>query len=190
VESFNLYGNDNFSGVIPNAAEHIFHHICQRPKNEFIVRVSYFEVYNEDINDLLTDPLSTEPSFRNFHQTYEIKDLIEEIVTDVEDVLSLIQRGRENIRKNNSNVGIRRNSHVIFMFMVDQYEDGVLLKSSKLKICDLIGGQRRTGVSGKRIKKCVRVSMILLSSFLLLIPYFRRRVKRMCSYFKVFVRTW
>ncbi|VDK65374.1 unnamed protein product, partial [Cylicostephanus goldi] len=41
-------------GIIPNSFAHIFDHIakCQQDKT-FLVRVSYLEIYNEELRDLL-----------------------------------------------------------------------------------------------------------------------------------------
>lgn len=42
------------SGIIPNSFAHVFDHIakCEQGKT-FLVRVSYLEIYNEEIRDLL-----------------------------------------------------------------------------------------------------------------------------------------
>jgi kinesin family protein 3/17 len=45
-------------GIIPNSFDHIFDHIAvasaaKEKKTEFLVRVSYLEIYNEEIRDLL-----------------------------------------------------------------------------------------------------------------------------------------
>jgi kinesin family protein 3/17 len=41
-------------GVIPNAIEHIFQHIAHSPPNQqYLVRASFLEIYQEEIRDLL-----------------------------------------------------------------------------------------------------------------------------------------
>lgn len=49
-----MLGNNICPGIIPNSFAHIFDHIakCQQDKT-FLVRVSYLEIYNEEIRDLL-----------------------------------------------------------------------------------------------------------------------------------------
>ena len=43
-----------FSGIIPNSFAHIFGHIAKADDNvKFLVRVSYLEIYNEEVRDLL-----------------------------------------------------------------------------------------------------------------------------------------
>lgn len=51
-------GGPEHRGIIPNAFDHIFGFIDQCPNTssgqmKFLVRVSYLEIYNEDIRDLL-----------------------------------------------------------------------------------------------------------------------------------------
>ena len=42
-------------GITPNAFEHIFDHIRDSQSSEsFLVRISYLEIYNEEIRDLLS----------------------------------------------------------------------------------------------------------------------------------------
>jgi len=47
----------NLRGVIPNSFQHIFDHVSTSSDQQFLVRASYLEIYNEEIRDLLSkDP--------------------------------------------------------------------------------------------------------------------------------------
>ncbi len=46
-------GNPEERGVIPNSFEHIFTHIGRTHDEQYLVRASYLEIYQEDIRDLL-----------------------------------------------------------------------------------------------------------------------------------------
>ncbi|KAB1207362.1 Centromere-associated protein E [Morella rubra] len=50
-----MHGDQNSPGVIPLAIKDVFSMIQDTPGREFLLRVSYLEIYNEVINDLL-DP--------------------------------------------------------------------------------------------------------------------------------------
>lgn len=41
-------------GIIPRSFGHIFKVIEGTPKNQFLVRCSYIELYNEEVRDLLS----------------------------------------------------------------------------------------------------------------------------------------
>lgn len=56
-KTYTMSGKGNLpekAGIIPNSFAHIFDHIakCEQDKT-FLVRVSYLEIYNEQIRDLL-----------------------------------------------------------------------------------------------------------------------------------------
>ncbi|PPD72972.1 hypothetical protein GOBAR_DD30136 [Gossypium barbadense] len=50
-----MHGDQNAPGIIPLAIKDVFSIIQDTPGREFLLRVSYLEIYNEVINDLL-DP--------------------------------------------------------------------------------------------------------------------------------------
>ena len=54
-------------GIIPRAIFDIFACIREKQEREFLLRVSYIEIYNEDIIDLLDTP-STEASGHPNHR--------------------------------------------------------------------------------------------------------------------------
>uniref|UniRef100_A0A1S4CVL8 Kinesin-related protein 11-like n=1 Tax=Nicotiana tabacum TaxID=4097 RepID=A0A1S4CVL8_TOBAC len=50
-----MHGEQKSPGIIPLAVKDVFGIIQETPGREFLLRVSYLEIYNEVINDLL-DP--------------------------------------------------------------------------------------------------------------------------------------
>ena len=52
-KTFTMQGCEESPGIVALAAECIFNSIKQHADRDFVVRVSYIEVYNEKINDLL-----------------------------------------------------------------------------------------------------------------------------------------
>ncbi|KAI7515347.1 hypothetical protein KC331_g22439, partial [Hortaea werneckii] len=53
-KTFSMQGTANSPGVIPLAITDIFSYIRENPGREFLLRVSYLEIYNEKIFDLLS----------------------------------------------------------------------------------------------------------------------------------------
>ena len=49
-----MRSNPEERGVIPNSFEHIFTHIDRTENEKYLVRVSYLEIYQEEIRDLLS----------------------------------------------------------------------------------------------------------------------------------------
>uniref|UniRef100_A0A3B3ZE03 Kinesin motor domain-containing protein n=1 Tax=Periophthalmus magnuspinnatus TaxID=409849 RepID=A0A3B3ZE03_9GOBI len=56
-KTFTMMGCDKTPGVIPLAVEDVF----QTIQNEFLLRVSYMEIYNETVSDLLVDSWKRKP---------------------------------------------------------------------------------------------------------------------------------
>jgi hypothetical protein len=52
-KTFTMRGNDEDPGMMILCIRDIFDYIATHPKRAFELRVSYMEVYNEEINDLL-----------------------------------------------------------------------------------------------------------------------------------------
>lgn len=53
-KTFSMQGTASSPGVIPLAITDIFSFIRETPQREFLLRVSYLEIYNEKIYDLLS----------------------------------------------------------------------------------------------------------------------------------------
>src|SRR3984885_16016491 len=56
-KTFSMQGTATSPGVIPLAITDIFSYIRETPHREFLLRVSYLEIYNEKIHDLLAVPV-------------------------------------------------------------------------------------------------------------------------------------
>lgn len=53
-KTFTMHGSRRSSpGIVPLTVDTIFAFIQQSPTKEFLVRCSYVEIYNENVNDLL-----------------------------------------------------------------------------------------------------------------------------------------
>ncbi|RXM91758.1 Centromere-associated protein E [Acipenser ruthenus] len=60
-KTFTMMGNQKSLGVIPLAIQDIFKIIDDSPNREFLLRVSYMEIYNETVTDLLCDSRKKKP---------------------------------------------------------------------------------------------------------------------------------
>ncbi|MGH0160517.1 UNVERIFIED_CONTAM: hypothetical protein FKN15_052527 [Acipenser sinensis] len=60
-KTFTMMGSQSSLGVIPLAIQDIFKTIDATPNREFLLRVSYMEIYNETVTDLLCDSRKKKP---------------------------------------------------------------------------------------------------------------------------------
>ncbi|KAL1616346.1 Kinesin-like protein kip2 [Diplodia seriata] len=145
-KTFSMQGTATSPGVIPLAITDIFSFIRETPKREFLLRVSYLEIYNERIHDLLSDPPPTGPGAQAIQQE-EIKlredskrgvyatPLKEEIVQSPTQLLRVIARGDNNRRVAGTQFNARSSrSHAVVQIVVESRErvpGGVALQDTK-----------------------------------------------------------
>ncbi|CAN1125224.1 Kinesin-like protein KIN-7D, mitochondrial [Linum perenne] len=151
----------------PRGMDNSFEQFLQTPGREFLLRVSYLEIYNEVINDLL-DPTGQNLRVREDAQGTYVEGIKEEVVLSPGHALSFIAAGEEHrhVGSNNFNLFSSR-SHTIFTLMIessahgDEY-DGVIF--SQLNLIDLAGSESsKTETTGLRRKEGAYINKSLLT---------------------------
>ncbi|KAF8672173.1 hypothetical protein HU200_049740 [Digitaria exilis] len=162
-----MHGDQNCPGIIPLAIKDVFSMIQDSPGREFLLRVSYLEIYNEVINDLL-DPTGQNLRVREDAQGTYVEGIKEEVVLSPGHALSFIAAGEEHrhVGSNNFNLFSSR-SHTIFTLMIessargDEY-DGVMY--SQLNLIDLAGSESsKTETTGLRRREGAYINKSLLT---------------------------
>ncbi|KAK2908448.1 hypothetical protein Q8A67_004285 [Cirrhinus molitorella] len=176
-KTFTMMGSEHYPGVIPLAMADVFKTIKNCPKKEFLLRVSYMEIYNETVTDLLCDSWKRKPlEIRegNYKNVY-VADLTEELVTSPEQALSWITKGEKNRHYGKTKMNQRSSrSHTIFRMILESRErsdpasgenaDGAIIVSH-LNLVDLAGAERasQTGAEGARFKEGCNINRSLFT---------------------------
>ncbi|MQL82026.1 hypothetical protein Taro_014479, partial [Colocasia esculenta] len=87
-----MHGDQASPGIIPLAIKDVFSIIQDTPGCEFLLRVSYLEIYNEVINDLL-DPTGQNLRVREDAQGTYVEGIKEEVVLSPGHALSFVAAG-------------------------------------------------------------------------------------------------
>lgn len=167
-KTFSMQGTASSPGVIPLAITDIFSYIRETPSREFLLRVSYLEIYNEKIHDLLSMPTGGGVGGAG-GQTEEIKlredskrgvyatPLKEEIVQSPTQLLRVIARGDQARRTASTQFNARSSrSHAVVQIVVESRErtpagnagdkrSGLLpggVRVSTLSLIDLAGSEK------------------------------------------------
>lgn len=111
-----MLGDGQSRGVLELAAEDIFRNIAVCPDRDFLIRVSFVEIYNEKIFDLLSD--SVEPPLVNIREDPRkgvYCETTEAIITDYDTILKSLKKGtsRRHVAETMMNEKSSR-SHSIF----------------------------------------------------------------------------
>ena len=127
-KTFSMQGTANQPGTIPLAITDIFSYIRENPVREFLLRVSYLEIYNEKIFDLLNqstpgtqqeDIKLREDSKRGVYAS----PLKEEIVQSPNQLLRVISRGDQARRTGSTQFNARSSrSHAVVQIVVESRE--------------------------------------------------------------------
>ncbi|PWA20048.1 hypothetical protein CCH79_00016061, partial [Gambusia affinis] len=174
-KTFTMMGSDRNRGVIPLAVDDVFQTIKTFPNKEFLLRVSYMEIYNETVTDLLVDSWKRKPLEirETMNKTVYVADLTEELVTTSSQALAWIRKGEKNRHYGKTKMNQRSSrSHTIFRMILESRErsdpaagenaDGAIIVSH-LNLVDLAGSERasQTGAEGTRFKEGCNINLSL-----------------------------
>jgi centromeric protein E len=132
-KTFSMQGTATNPGVIPLAITDIFSYIRETPHREFLLRVSYLEIYNEKINDLLAGPIAGTNGLPGPQEEIKLREdskrgvyatpLKEEIVQSPTQLLRVIARGDNARRVAGTQFNARSSrSHAVVQIVVESRE--------------------------------------------------------------------
>ncbi|XP_030305103.1 chromosome-associated kinesin KIF4A isoform X3 [Calypte anna] len=157
-------------GVIPRVIKLLFKEKEQRQDWEFVLKVSYLEIYNEDILDLLcpSRERSSQISIREDpKEGIKIVGLTERSVSCAQDTVSCLEQGNNSRTVASTAMNSQSSrSHAIFTICIDQKKKSDKNSSfhSKLHLVDLAGSERqkKTKAEGDRLKEGININRGLL----------------------------
>ncbi|KAG1669463.1 Kinesin-like protein KIF11 [Nymphon striatum] len=164
---------DPLAGIIPRTLHQIFEEL-RKQNVEFSVRVSFLELYNEELFDLLTSTNDTQ-KLRLYEDASRkgsvvIQGLEEISVHNKDEVYAILERGayKRQTAATLMNAHSSR-SHSVFSVTIhikEATEDGEeLLKTGKLNLVDLAGSENigRSGAIDKRAREAGNINQSLLT---------------------------
>lgn len=158
-KTYTMSGTHDEPGVIPCAVHDVFSMIREAPHREFLLRVSYLEIYNETLQDLLAPPDATPKKGKTPRIVEErgrvvLSGLHEEVVTTPHEVLALLDRGQaaRHVGATDWNTRSSR-SHSVFQITIESREEGGgggAVRVSQLNLIDLAGSERAASEAARR----------------------------------------
>ena len=165
-----MQGSANEPGIVPQGISMVFEQIKQRStRQDFLVRCSYIEIYNENITDLLKPgnghlKLHTDPK----KGTY-VGDATEVVLANAQQAAQLIEQGAaaRHVGETRMNSESSR-SHSIFRMVIesrDKSNGGGAVLVGELFLVDLAGSERQsqTQATGQRLKEGANINKSLLT---------------------------
>ncbi|CAL1275131.1 unnamed protein product [Larinioides sclopetarius] len=168
-KTFTMLGDKekNVQGIMHYAIDDIFELIQNMTDREFLLRVSYMEIYNETVRDLFTG----EDNLKLQEENGQIKviGLQEKLVQKPEQILHFMKNGECRRRTGETRMNEKSSrSHAIFRMIIESCVRGVedaAVNVSQFNLVDLAGSERarHTGATGTRFKESVKINQSLLS---------------------------
>ncbi|XP_015261251.1 PREDICTED: centromere-associated protein E [Gekko japonicus] len=174
-KTYTMLGTKSSPGILPMAIEDVFKTICGVPDREFLLRISYMEIHNETIKDLLCSNIRKKKPLvvrEDISRNIYVEDLSEEVVISPEHVMSWLKKGEKNRHYGETKMNARSSrSHTIFRMIIESKEksdasnsncDGAVMVSH-LNLVDLAGSERasQTGTDGIRLKEGCNINRSL-----------------------------
>uniref|UniRef100_A0A7N0UPR4 Kinesin motor domain-containing protein n=1 Tax=Kalanchoe fedtschenkoi TaxID=63787 RepID=A0A7N0UPR4_KALFE len=186
----NYTGEDSNEGIIPKVMETIFSRVeAMKDSSEFLIRVSFIEIFKEDVFDLLDHSMSMSHAKSGVPSRVPIQiretanggitlsGVTEAEVRKKEEMASYLSRGSLARATGSTNMNSQSSrSHAIFTISMEQKRSsqsssgssddlGDDILSAKLHLVDLAGSERakRTGADGLRLKEGIHINKGLLA---------------------------
>ncbi|KAH7408199.1 kinesin family protein-like protein [Phaeosphaeria sp. MPI-PUGE-AT-0046c] len=172
-KSYSMMGYGQEYGIIPKICQDMFERIgaMQADKNlSCTVEVSYLEIYNERVRDLLNPSNKGNLRVREHPSTGPyVEDLAKLVVQSFSEVENLMDEGNKarTVAATNMNETSSR-SHAVFTLILTQKRHDVQAKMSgervaKISLVDLAGSERATstGATGARLKEGAEINRSL-----------------------------
>ncbi|CAJ1968372.1 unnamed protein product [Sphenostylis stenocarpa] len=167
------------AGVIPRAVRHIFD-ILEAQNADYNMKVTFLELYNEEITDLLSPDDNSKPTEEKQKKPITlmedgkgcvfVRGLEEESVYSVNEIYTLLERGASKRRTAETLLNKRSSrSHSVFTITVYVKEtvigDEELIKCGKLNLVDLAGSENimRSGAREGRAREAGEINKSLLT---------------------------
>ncbi|CAF9908576.1 MAG: kinesin-like protein Klp8 [Heterodermia speciosa] len=172
-KSYSMMGYGDESGVIPRICQNMFERITELQKDQnlsYTVEVSYLEIYNERVRDLLNPSTKGNLKVREHPSTGPyVEDLAKLVVRSFPEIQHLMDEGNKarTVAATSMNETSSR-SHAVFTLTVTQKRHDVETsmdteRVAKISLVDLAGSERATstGATGARLKEGAEINRSL-----------------------------
>lgn len=165
-KSYTMMGTPEQPGLIPRTCQDLFERIESNPASSisYSVHVSYFEVYNEHVRDLLASRTDV-PQYLKIRESPTegpyIKDLTDHAVRSYSDIIRLMSMGDSSrtVASTKMNDTSSR-SHAVFTIILKQIHadmttDETTERTARIRLVDLAGSERAkaTEATGQRLRE-------------------------------------
>ncbi|KAL5968587.1 Kinesin-like protein KIF16B [Taenia solium] len=148
-KTYTIFGTKNCPGLVPQCCKALFESALHRTSNDTFLEISFFEVYNEHVYDLLAKVAEDEVEKVSLRVREHprngpyAENLSKHAISHLDDVLRLIDRGTASRATAETLANPKSSrSHSVFTIHINQNvksSSGIVALRSKLHLIDLAG---------------------------------------------------
>ncbi|RMX64227.1 hypothetical protein KXD40_008334 [Peronospora effusa] len=172
-KTYTISGTSDAPGLLPQSLQYVMDELLRRRKDDVEpvtkITVTYLEIYNENVYDLLSPALRKRRALRvqDCDGKIQVRGAVEKTIKTLEEGLDLLEMGRRHkqVVETNCNSDSSR-SHCVFTL---QFYQQVSRFSSDLRsrvsIVDLAGSERgsKSGATGLRMQEASKINSSLMN---------------------------
>ncbi|CAD8109570.1 unnamed protein product [Paramecium primaurelia] len=149
-KTYTMMGYDQEEGILKQGLKDLFGEIAKQQDRQYFLRCSYVEIYTDQVYDLLaTQERLSETLLINedFNKEFVIKGAIEEVVTNINEIMDILQFGESNRHYASTVMNhCSSRSHTIFRLYVRCVPNYIgpnsVITESILNFVDLAGSEK------------------------------------------------
>ena len=161
-----VLSNNKYSGIMPKSINYIWSTVSTK-QQKFYIKVSFLEIYNEQINDLL-NPSNTNLQIRwDQKQGFFVEGLLVIECKKPQDIVEIILQGTKNRKKGSHdlNKDSSRSHTILTVYLISEFQSGgeSYKKYGKISFVDLAGSERlkETHSKGGMVKETGNINKSL-----------------------------
>ncbi|VDP16141.1 unnamed protein product [Heligmosomoides polygyrus] len=181
-----LTGSGTEDGLVQCIFQALFDTIAKSKDRNYMLRISYVEIYNERVRDLLSDQVADLPMYENKDGVAQIEGLKEVVVTEISEVEDLLEQAQEHRQLGETLLNERSSrSHTIIRLTIESHDGmygctpltkthhnsfavklgGSATRCSVMNLVDLAGSENAAaaGTQGLRQKEGANINRSLLA---------------------------
>ena len=161
-----ILSNNKYSGIMPKSINYIWSTVSSR-QEKYYIKVSFLEIYNEQINDLLNIGNTNLQIRWDQRQGFFVEGLLVIECKKPEDIVEVILQGTKNRKKGSHelNKDSSRSHSILTVYIISEFQaqGQTFKKYGKISFVDLAGSERlkETHSSGGMIKETGNINKSL-----------------------------
>ena len=161
-----VLSNNKYSGIMPKSINYIWSTVSTK-QQKFYIKVSFLEIYNEQINDLLNPSNSNLQIRWDQKQGFFVEGLLVRECKKPQDIVEIILQGTKNRKKGSHdlNKDSSRSHTILTVYLISEFQSGgeSYKKYGKISFVDLAGSERlkETHSKGGMVKETGNINKSL-----------------------------